>query len=160
METSESEMQASSATVQAQREWEADPTVWQRLEEPTPFGDVSVDRMGPYADPEYLAEFPTVAEALMELSSFEGMTEEFGRYLRAMVLSRQAQAAPGRVEPVDRVQFEELSARAQLEGAERLEAMVNEVFAWMEAQGMDPGRNEPPTLVSQELREMMLTMRS
>lgn len=157
-ETPEIMMIQASVNAQAQREWEADPTVWQRLDERTPYGDDSVDRMGQYEDPAILEEFPTVADAVMELPHFQDGGELFRRHLRAMVLSRHAQMAPGRVEPVDRAEFEALPARTQLAGAERLEAMVDEVFSWMRSQGMDPwpGRQAPPRLVNEELRRRML----
>ena len=156
-ETPDHVMLAYSAQAASQTQWESDPTVWQRLDEPTPYGDDSVDRMGQYEDPAILEEFPTVADALMSLEAFQGASELFGRHLRAMVLSRHAQMAPGRVEPVDRAEFEALPARTQLAGAERLEAMVDEVFSWMRSQGMDPwpGRQAPPCLVNEKLRELM-----
>ena len=156
-EVTEDQLLTATVNAQAQREWEADPTVWQRLDEPTPYGDDSVDRMGQYEDPAILEEYPTVADALMSLEAFQGASELFGRHLRAMVLSRHAQMAPDRVEPVDRAEFEALPARTQLAGAERLEAMVDEVFSWMRSQGMDPwpGRQAPPRLVNEKLRELM-----
>jgi len=94
----------------------------------------------------------------MELPHFQDGGDLFRRHLRAVVLSRHAQMAPGRVEPVDRAEFEALPARTQLAGAERLEAMVDEVFSWMRSQGMDPwpGRQAPPRLVNEELRRRML----
>ena len=155
-ETPDHVMLAYSAQAASQTQWESDPTVWQRLDEWTPYGDESVDRMGQFSDPEFLEEFPTVAEAMMSLPRYEGMNPLFGRYLRAMVLSRDAQLAPGRVT----VLLQDLGAlpvQGQIAEGERLQVMADEVFDWMSAQGMDPfpGRTELPRLVTDQLRERL-----
>lgn len=158
-ETPVSVLRQQSSLAHAMEVWEHDPTVWQALDEETPYGDPSPDRMGVYADPDVLEEYPTVAEALLELSAFRGVSPEFGRYLRAIVLTRHAQLAPDRVSPVGKAEFEALPPAAQLSAGLKLQALADEVFAWMSSQGMDPfpGRSELPRLVTDEVREAMLT---
>ena len=157
-EMSEAQVRGTSVQVEAERQWEADPTVWQELQEQTPYGDPSPDRMGPYAASEYLAEFPTVAEAMLATRPFQGATELFGRYLRAIVLTRQAQMHPSRVVPVDSQDFREMPARAQVEQGVKLEALAQEVFDWMRQQGMDPmpGHEVMPPLMTEAVKDGML----
>ncbi|WP_343282321.1 hypothetical protein AAG742_03455 [Micrococcus sp. 2A] len=158
-ETSDLMLLQQSVRAQAETEWEADPTVWQRLDEETAYYDPSPDRMGVYADPDVLEEYPTVAEAMLSLPRYQGVSPEFGRYLRAIVLTRHAQLAPDRVSPVGRAEFEAMRPEAQLAAGLRLQALADEVFSWMSGQGMDPfpGRSELPRLVTDEVREVMLT---
>lgn len=158
-ETSDLMLLQQSVRAQAETEWEADRTVWQRLDEETAYRDPSPDRMGVYADPDVLEEYPTVAEAMLSLPRYQGVSPEFGRYLRAIVLTRHAQAAADRVSPVGKVEFEAMPPQAQLREGLKLQALADEVFAWMGSQGMDPfpGRSELPRLVTDEVREAMLT---
>lgn len=158
-ETPESVLRQQSSLAHAMDVWEQDPKVWQELDEETPYGDPSPDRMGVYADPDVLEEYPTVAEAMLSLSAFQGASPEFGRYLRAIVLTRHAQLAPDRVSPVGKAEFEAMPPQAQLSAGLKLQALADEVFAWMSGQGMDPfpGRSELPRLVTDEVREAMLT---
>ena len=158
-ETSDLMLLQQSVRAQAETEWEADRTVWQRLDEETAYRDPSPDRMGVYADPDVLEEYPTVAEAMLSLPRYQGVRPEFGRYLRAIVLTRHAQLAPDRVSPVGKAEFEALPPQAQLREGLKLQVLADEVFAWMSSQGMDPfpGRTELPRLVTDEVREAMLT---
>ena len=158
-ETSDLQLKQQVWLGQAMDRWESDPTVWQELDEETPYGDPSPDRMGVYADPDVLEEYPTVAEAVMNSRPFRGASPEFGRYLRAIVLTRHAQAATDRVSPVGKAEFEAMPPQAQLREGLKLQALADEVFAWMSSQGMDPfpGRSELPRMVTDEVREMMLT---
>ena len=158
-ETSDLMLLQQSVRAQAETEWEADRTVWQRLDEETAYRDPSPDRMGVYADPDVLEEYPTVAEAMLSLPRYQGASPEFGRYLRAIVLTSHAQAATDRVSPVGKAEFEALPPQAQLREGLKLQALADEVFSWMSSQGMDPfpGRSELPRLVTDEVREVMLT---
>lgn len=158
-ETSDLMLLQQSVRAQAETEWEADSTVWQRLDEETAYRDPSPDRMGVYADPDVLEEYPTVAEAMLSLPRYQGVSPEFGRYLRAIVLTRHAQLAPDRVSPVGKAEFEALPPQAQLREGLKLQVLADEVFSWMSSQGMDPfpGRTELPRLVTDEVREAMLT---
>lgn len=157
-ESSRGQDAADSTVVTAQQRWESDPSVWQSLDEETPYGDSSPDRMGQYADPDALTEFPTVAEAMLQMPRYAAASPLFGRYLRAMVLTRHAQMAPDRVETVEKAEFEALTPQGQVEQGNRLQALAQEVFDWMRGQGMDPmpGHESLPKLMTPELTEAML----
>lgn len=147
-----------STVVTAEQRWESDPSVWQNLDEETPYGDPSPDRMGQYADPDALTEVPTVAEAMLQMPRYAAATPLFGRYLRAMVLTRHAQMAPDRVDPFVKEDFEALTPRGQVEQGQKLQALAQEVFDWMRQQGMDPmpGHESLPELMTPELIEALL----
>ena len=157
-ELSQAQARSTSGTAAWEQQWEADPTVWQNLDEETPYGDPSPDRMGQYEDGEFLSEFPTVAEAMLGTMQFRDATALFGRYLRAMVLTRHSQMAPDRVEPVGAQEFKAMSPAAQVAQGEKLQALAQEVFDWMRSQGMDPmpGHERMPVMMNEEVKRRML----
>lgn len=157
-ELSQAQARSTSGTAAWEQQWEADPTVWQNLDEETPYGDPSPDRMGQYEDEDFLNEFPTVAEAMLGTMQFRDATALFGRYLRAMVLTRHAQMAPDRVEPVDAQEFKAMSPAAQVAQGEKLQALAQTVFDWMRSQGMDPmpGHESMPVMMNDEVKRRML----
>jgi len=157
-EMTRGQMLRQAVLAEVERQWETDPTVWQRLDEETPYGDPAPDRMGQYAEQDFLTEFPTVAEAMLQMPQYRAATPQFGRYLRAIVLTRHSQMAPERVDPFVKADFEALTPRGQVEQGRKLQALAQEVFDWMQSQGMDPmpGHQSLPELMTPALIEGML----
>src|SRR5699024_3084464 len=136
-------------------EWENDPNVWQTPSAETPYAEslsAEYDRL--YRQ----TQTKTLVDVVMEQPAIQQATNQFRRYLEALVVARQAQMAPDRLMVVEDQQLRQLPMRQQYKVAQQLQRDVETVFSWMKEQGMEPipQMSQCPLLFTQDQARRVL----
>ncbi|NWN87250.1 MAG: hypothetical protein HLX51_01690 [Micrococcaceae bacterium] len=136
-------------------EWDNDPTVWQHPAAETPYGEsLSAEYDQRYRQ----TETKTLVDVVMEQPAFRNATNEFRKYLEALVVSRQMQMTADRLMVVEDEQLRRLPMSQQYRVAQQLQRDTETVFNWMKTQGMEPipQTSQCPVMFTQEQAAQVL----